>query len=100
MTGLLPVFVEEIDPASGKDRRGRVLAGQPLLPDRFAGFGFDARSHARVGDHEQPIADQQRRTAAGNAFAEFPGDVAVGDVARAVGPDGEQLPAAGRRWWR
>ena len=47
-----------------------------------------------------PIADQQRRAAAGNALAEFPGDVAVGHVASAVGPDGKQLKSAGRRWWQ
>src|SRR3990172_2281145 len=43
--GRFPALIEEIDPPLGIDRRGGVVAAEPLAPDLFAALRFHTSSH-------------------------------------------------------
>src|SRR5262249_46658119 len=69
------VLVGEVEETTGDDRRGVVLAPQPLLPESLAGAGLEAAGDALVVDEEEPAAERRRRGDVAGAPGVAPQDV-------------------------
>ena len=97
MTYDFPFSSKKYSLAVGIDRRGGEIAAEAVLPEGRAFDCIEAGGDAAVADHEDSIAEQDRRGARGDRLVEFPSDLAIGHIAAAAGMHGEQLPAAGGR---
>ena len=68
-----------------------MVPAELLLPEDLAGGGFIAERHARVVDAEQEIVRDDEGGNVRRPLVVAPGDVGLGDIAAAVGPDGQQM---------
>lgn len=64
-------FVDEVQPVSGRDRRGGEWSGEPQLPFRLAIFEACTGHHSGAAGHIDLFAKHQRTGVAGPSFATF-----------------------------
>jgi len=83
-------IVDEVDVAFGAGEGGVVLT-QTLFPKDVTCFGVKAVGDTGVRDDKELAAFNNRRGHVADAFIGAPDDVSIGDVAAAVGLDGEEV---------
>ncbi len=83
-------IVDEVDVAFGAGEGGVVLT-QTLFPEDVTCFGVEAVGDAGVGDDKELAAFNNGRGHVADAFIGPPDDVGIGDIAAAVGLDGEEM---------
>src|ERR1051325_1257652 len=92
--GALTLFVAEVEPALGADRRRRIIpgAGETFAPDFLASLRVEAGGDASVLiEHEEQLAHEHWRRAVRHVARRLPHDVRVGDDAAAAGFDRPHL---------
>src|ERR1041385_2158476 len=92
--GALTLFVAEVEPALGTDRRRGIIpgAGETFAPDFLAGLRVEARGDASIlVEHEEQPPHEHRRRAVRDVACRLPHDVRVGHDAAAAGLDRPHL---------
>src|SRR5687767_12854399 len=87
----LSIFAEGPDFAVGKDRRSRILATDPILPDYLTSSGFQTCGNPGIIDHVDQIADQQDGRLVGNSSFHSPHDRTVFDKSVRFEPGSKKL---------
>ncbi len=83
-------IVDEVDVAFGAGEGGVVLT-QTLFPKDVTCFGVEAVGDTGIRDDKELAAFNNGRGHVADAFIGPPDDVGIGDVAAAVGLDGEEM---------